>query len=80
MGAKKISKKIFPKYLTSFFPSAYNVITTKERNKMTYFKNTTVYNRYATQRGAENYISRYLSNQDNIWIEEIDSMFYVCGK
>lgn len=47
---------------------------------MIYFKTDTVYKRYATKRGAENFISRYLSNQDNIWIEEIDSMFYVCGK
>lgn len=43
-----------------------------------FFKTQTVYKVFLTRRGAENYIARWLQNQ-NAAIEVIDNKFYVVG-
>jgi hypothetical protein len=44
-----------------------------------FFKNFTVYEIYKTRRGAEAYIARFLANQENIRIEDINGQFAVVG-
>jgi hypothetical protein len=43
-----------------------------------FFKTQTVYKVFLTRRGAENYIARWLQNQNAV-IEVIDNKFYVVG-
>ena len=44
-----------------------------------FFKTSTIYKVYQTQKGAENYIARHFTGRADITIEEIDNKFFVVG-